>query len=238
MIRRITETIAAAFFALALLPRPATPAQAQAAKQAYPSMAPVEQYLIANRNEEIALARSAAPESISRDAGVLVLAKDGYENAAKGTNGFVCIVERSWTTAPDDPEFWNPKLRAPLCLNAAAARSYLPITIMKTELALAGKSNAQIAEGIKAAFDSKELPSLEPGAMCYMMSKDGYLNDAAGHWHPHLMFFVPETDAATWGANLPNSPVLASNDDLDRLTVFMVPVGKWSDGTRDSADPH
>ena len=28
------------------------------------------------------------------------------------------------------------------------------------------------------------------------------------HWHPHLMFHIPKTDAATWGANLPGSPVV------------------------------
>jgi hypothetical protein len=42
----------------------------------------------------------------------------------------------------DDPEFWNPKLRAPICLNPPAARTYLPITAKKTELILAGRSKA------------------------------------------------------------------------------------------------
>lgn len=227
--------MAAAVVAFAVGFAAAAPGHAQDAKAPYPAMAPIEQYLIANRDAEIALARTAAPDSISRDADVLVLGRHGYENGAKGKNGFVCIVERSWTAGTDDPEFWNPKLRAPLCLNAAAARTYLPITIMKTQLALAGNSATQIAAGIKAAFDKKELPAIEPGAMCYMMSKEGYLNDTAGHWHPHLMFFAPETDAASWGANLPDSPVLATDDPLDRLTVFMVPLGHWSDGTSDVA---
>src|SRR4030095_13825721 len=102
-------------------------------------MAPIEHYLM-DRNSEIALARSAAPESISRDAEVLVLGRHGYETAIKGNNGFVCIVQRSWTAEIDDPDFWNPKLRAPICFNAAAARSYLPLTIKKTELILAGRT--------------------------------------------------------------------------------------------------
>ena len=91
---------------------------------------------------------------------------------------------------------------------------------------------------VSAAFDSKELPALETGAMCYMLSKDGYLNDEAGHWHPHLMFFVPLTEAKTWGAGIPGSPVLASEFPEDRLTIFMVPVAKWSDGTMDGHDGH
>ena len=68
-----------------------------------------------------------------------MLGRHGYETAVKGKNGFVCIVERSWTAPIDDPGFWNPKGRAPLCLNAAAARSYLPRTIRKTDLILAGR---------------------------------------------------------------------------------------------------
>ena len=121
---------------------------AQDAKAAYPSMAPVEQYLMEDRNSEIALARSAAPESISRGAEVMVLGHHGYETAIKGTNGFVCLVERSWTAPIDDPGFWNPKGRAPTCLNAAAARSYLPRTIKKTDLILAGRTKAQMVEAI------------------------------------------------------------------------------------------
>ena len=153
---------------------------AQDAKALYPNMAPVDQYLIEDRNSEIALARSAAPESISRDAEVLILGRHGYETAIPGKNGFVCIVERSWTAPIDDPNFWNPKLRGPICFNAAAARSYLPRTIKKTDLILAGRTKAQMVENITAAIDKKELPAMEPGAMCYMLSKQGYLSDSAG----------------------------------------------------------
>jgi hypothetical protein len=88
-------------------------------------------------------------------------------------------------------------------------------------------------EGIRIAFDKKELPPLESGAMCYMMSKQSYLSDHDGHWHPRLMFFVPLTDSAAWGANLPGSPILGSEATEDGLTVFLVPVAKWSHGTPD-----
>ena len=206
---------------------------AQDAQAAYPSMAPVDQYLMEDRNSEIALARTAAPESISRDAEVMVLGRHGYETAIKGTNGFVCIVERSWTAPIDDPGFWNPKGRAPICLNAAAARSYLPRTIMKTELILAGRSKAQMIDAVAAAVDKKELPPMELGAMCYMLSKQGYLGDPVGHWHPHLMFFLSQTDPAAWGADTQGSPILAFNDKWEGLTVFLVPVRQWSDATAD-----
>jgi hypothetical protein len=216
-------------FALAVL---FTSAHAEDTKSPYPNMAPVSQYMM-DRTAEIALARSAAPASISTDAEVLVLGNHGYETAVKGKNGFVCLVERGWTAGKDDPNFWNPKLHGPLCLNAPAVRTYLPITIKKTNLVLAGKSKAQMLEGMKAAFDKKELPSLEPGAMSYMLAKDGYLGDGNGHWRPHLMFFAPLTDPAAWGADLPGSPIMSVKSPDDRLIIFLVPVGKWSDGTPD-----
>jgi hypothetical protein len=238
MKRKIIRTITLGSFALVVMLGAAWQAHAQDAKKPYPSMAPLDQYLIADPNAEIALARSAAPESISHDAEVMVLGRHGYEIAAKGTNGFVCIVERGWTAPIDDPNFWNPKLRGPLCLNAAAARSYLPFTIKKTEWVLAGQSKAQMFDNIKAALDKKELPMQEPGAMCYMLSKQQYLGDSATHWHPHLMFFVPRTEAAAWGADVPGSPILSGDDPQDSLMIFMVPVAKWSDGTADSTDKH
>src|SRR6202050_5562174 len=201
MCQKIVGMIALGTFALVIGLGELRRAQAQGGKEPYPNMAPLDQYLM-ERNAEIALARSAAPESISRDAEVMVLGRRGYETAVKGKNGFVCIVERSWMSPFDFPQFWNPKMRGPICFNPAAVRSILPLTIKRTELVLAGLSKAQIIEGIKA-FDAKELPPLEPGAMCYMMSTQGYLNDSAGHWVPHLMFYVPLTDAKFWGADLP-----------------------------------
>jgi len=225
MLRAIGLTVFASVFLLNLS------ALAQTADTPYPRMAALDQYLIADSNAEIDLAKSAAPKAISDSAEIMVLDREGYKTAVKGTNGFVCVVERSWTTTVDDPQFWNPKLRGPICFNAPAARTYLPITIAKTNLILAGKSKTQMAEAIQAAFDKKELPALEVGSMCYMLSKGGYLNDSAGRWHPHVMFFVPLTEAKAWGANLPGSPMIANEDSLDRLTIFMVPVSTWSDGT-------
>jgi hypothetical protein len=206
-------------------------AQAQAEMGPYPAMASLSQYLIPDEHSEIALARSAAPASISDGAEVLVLRREGYTTAVKGTNGFVCLVERSWGAATDFPEFWNPKIISPICVNAPAARTYLPGVLMKAKLALAGKSKTEIARTVNSAFDRKELRSLEPGGMCYMMSRQQYVGDQGKSWHPHMMWFVPADVAKTWGANLPGSPTLAANDPEDRMTIFLVWVGHWSDGT-------
>jgi len=219
------------------------PAAAQDLKQAYPTMAPVEQYLM-DRDAEIALARSAAPDAISHDASVIVLTRHGYETAVQGKNGWVCWVGRSWMAMFDNAEFWNPKVRAADCLNPPAARSLLPYAYKRTELVLAGRSKLEVIAAIKAAIDKKELPALEQGTVSYMMSKSSYLTDNGEHNAPHLMFFQGDKSAAAaWGANLTNSPVLGVNywyispeaypqlKSFPSLSVFLIMVDKWSDGT-------
>ena len=225
--RMVGEMVSRAVFGIVLLGASGV-GWAQGAKALYPAMAPLEQYSSA---DEVALARSAANEAVSRDAEVLVLGSRGYESAAKGTNGFVCVVERSWATNFDDPQFWNPKMRAPHCFNAAAARSVLPAYLKRTELVLSGMPKEQVQARMKEAVAKKVFGAPEEGSMCYMMSKQGYLNDGAGHWHPHVMFFLPTTDAAKWGANLKDAPIFSAQADPEPVTTFMVPVMKWSDGT-------
>ena len=207
--------------------------QAQASKTPYPKMAPLAEYLMTDQ-AEIALARSAAPASISGDATIVVLKQHGYEPAVKGKNGFVCIVERSWMSPFDWPEFWNPKMRGPICFNPAAVRSVLPFTYKRTEMILAGVSKPQIMDRLKQMSANKEVSALEPGAMCYMMSRDQYLGDKPAHWHPHLMFYAPRSDGADWGADLAGSPVMLNpqfQNAPEPLATLMVAVDQWSDGT-------
>jgi hypothetical protein len=207
-------------------------ARAEDLKSPYPSMLPLDQYLMPDRQAEIRLARTAAPAAISDPATVLVLGAHGYEEAVKGSNGFTCLVERAWMSPFHNAGFWNPKNRSPICYNPPATRSILPFTVKTTELALARLSTSEIREHILAIVAKKELPTPEPGSMSYMMSKEGYLGDGVGHWHPHLMFHIPKSDPASWGANLHGSPVVLDPDDLpEPETIFMVPVGTWSDGT-------
>jgi hypothetical protein len=211
------------------------PARAQDGKEAASATkAPIEQYHMASRSEEIALARSAAPVSIAGDAEILVLGDRGYETAVKGKNGFVCLVERSWFASFSDPVFWNARIRGPDCLNPAAASSVLPVNLERTQWVLAGLSKDEMIARTKSSAAAHQAPA--PGSMGYMMSKQGYLSDTDGHWHPHLMFFQPHTALSAWGANLPGSPVLGGEGSPDELTVFFVPVGKWSDGTTASMD--
>lgn len=209
----------------------------------YPKMAPVDQYLMANREAEIALARSAAPESISRDATILVLGRKGYETAVEGKNGFVCVVGRSWGGPFDWPEFWNPKVRAADCLNPQAARSIVPIFYLRAKMAMAGRSKAEMLSALHAAYKNKQLPDPENGAMDYMLSKSSYLTDEGDHNMPHLMFDTLVKDGKDWGSGAEGSPVMSSPywffypdqqpqmKGLPPILVFLVGVANWSDGT-------
>jgi hypothetical protein len=208
------------------------PAGADARKGQYPNMAPLEQYLSPSPAAEITLARSAGPASVSDKAEIRVLGAHGYETAVAGTNGFVCYVARAWDNDIDNAEFWNPKLRGPMCLNRAAVRSYLPYYLQRTQWVLSGVSRAAMIDRTKAAIAAKQIKAPEAGAMAYMLSKDGYLGDSAGGpWYPHVMFWVPAVAGAEWGADVPGSPVFSAPSDLLPLTLFFVPVRKWSDGT-------
>ena len=197
------------------------------------AMAPLALYMM-DRNAEIALAQSAAPPSVSRDAAILVFTAHGYETAVAGNNGFTCIVERGWTPPFDLRDFWNPRIRAPICYNAAASRSVLQYALLKTKLALAGLTRTQILARVKATA----LPTPEPGSMSYMLSKQQYLGDEVGSWYPHVMFHLSKADGAnhgaSWGADLPGSPIVVDKDHHlvpEPETIFMIPVSKWSDGS-------
>jgi hypothetical protein len=217
--------------ALAFLLSAVAGGAADQAKSSYPAMAPLATYQMSTAAEEIALARSAAPPSISGQAEVMTLGARGYETAVKGNNGFVCMVWRSWAADFGDPEFWNPKLRAPICLNPAAVRTVLPDFLERTTWVLAGISKPEMLARTKAAIAGHAFVAPEPGALGFMMSKQGYLSDAGGHWHPHLMFFVARTDPGAWGANLTGSPIIAAQSDPQPVTTFLTQVTAWSDGT-------
>jgi hypothetical protein len=224
--------------ALSFLMTASWPTKAQSGSTLYPTMAPVERYLMSDRDAEIAMARSAAPESISHDATILVLGRQGYETAVQGNNGFVCAVERGWM-GPFDGDgsgnFWNPKVRGPICFNPPAVRSILPLTYKRTAMILAGKSKAEIIDALKSAYAKKEFPPVEPGSMSYMLSKQQYLTDRGDHrFTAHLMIYTPLMDGAAWGADLPLSPVMLSSQFRgapEPINNFMIPTGKWSDGT-------
>lgn len=198
--------------------------------QKNPELAP---YMMADRAAEVALARTAAPKRISDSATVLVLTRGGYVEDAHGTNGFTCLVFRSFAGSLTDPGFWNAHIRAPICLNAAATRSVLAQQLKRTEWIMAGVSLSDIGIRTQKASASHDFPTPGAGAMAYMLSPQQVLSEENPHWMPHLMFFFDKSmPAAAWGAG--DGPVIdgSPSDTLSRTVTLLIPVRAWSDGTQ------
>ena len=226
------KAIACSILCIALASYAAAYGDAQS--PAYPTMAPIAKYLMPSAAAEIALARSAAPSSISAHAEVLVLTTRGEVVAAKGTNGWVCLVGRSWTAGLDDPEFWNWRGRGPACLNPPAVRSVLPQYLARTKWAIAGDTREEIAAKAKAAYADHQFTDPAPGSLALMLSKEGYLLGADGPWRPHVMPFVAYDQLATWAVGFKGSPVLGPSPNYFRQyepVTIAIPVSHWSDGS-------
>lgn len=225
--RRMIARTSLVFIAACLASAPGNTATSAA------NVARLKNYMPQSLQAEAALARSAAPASVSSRADILVFGPEGYKRAAKGDNGFTCLVERSWAKDPGDKEFWNPRMRAPTCFNPAAARSVLPSYFERTKWVISGASESDVRSRVIQAVKSRRIGPPRAGAMSYMMSKEQYLSDDNGHpWHPHVMFYYPSSlEARNWGANLEGSPVLSDTAKFDHVIIFMVPVARWSDGS-------
>lgn len=205
----------------------ATPLVAQKAPDVTP-------YLMPDRSAEVALARSAAPASVSAKASVLVLTRTGYVEAEKGSNGFTCVVMRSFAAAPDDPHFWDPTILAPNCFNPPAVRTVLPGMLARMSWSLAGVSPTEIKARVKQAYAAKTFGPPAPGAMTYMLSPKQHLSDTDPHWMPHLMFYYDRTlTGNSFGAGDEALPIIdATGDSKDAsVQVILIPVRTWSDGT-------
>ena len=195
----------------------------------------VTPYLMADRAAEVALARSAAPSDISGKATVLVLTPKGYIEAARGTNGFTCMVMRSFSATPGDAQFWNPRIRAPQCFNPPAARTVLPAMLAQINWALAGATAVELNTRIKKAYAEKRFTMPAAGAMAYMLSPQQYLSDDdPHHWMPHLMFYYDRAlKGSTFGAGGTSAPIIdaSAGDPNGPMQVLYIPLRTWSDGT-------
>ena len=190
---------------------------------------PLSAYLMA-RDEEIALARSAAPPAISERATIEVLTKSGFEVAHQGDDGFVCLVMRGFTGAPTftPAQFrlmvYDPKTLAPICLNPEAVKEVLPYYQLRTQLGIQGKTPEQIAQAVKEAYNKGDIPKRDQVSFGYMWSADQVLGPA-GHWHPHVMIYAPNYENPMLGANEMGSHLPTVTDDAGTpFAVVVIPV--------------
>jgi hypothetical protein len=214
----------ALLFSVLLIGTSAPAAHGQGAK--YP---PVEQYLMP-QGDEIALAKTAAPATISDGATIKVLTKSGFEVAQQGRNGSVCMVMRGFSAPTYSPAqfrnlVYDPTVRAPICFTPAAVRTAMPYYELRTKLALQGKNPDEIAEGIAVAYAKGEIPKRDEVTFAYMWSAKQNLASGIGHWHPHVMVFAPYYENSMVGGNPFGSALPQLTDDAGTpFAVVVVPV--------------
>jgi len=195
----------------------------------FPSRPPLRDYLMP-RDAEIALARSAAPASISDRATIKVLTPSGFEVASQGDNGAVCLVMRGFSAPTYTPAqfrdlVYDPTVHAPICFTAPAAKTAMPYYELRTKLAMEGKGPDQIARAVEAAYDAGQLPHRDAVTFAYMWSADMQLGPGIGAWHPHVMVFAPKYDNAMVGGFAFGSPLPQLTDDAGTpFAVVVIPV--------------
>lgn len=182
------------------------------------------------RDAELALARTAAPPGVVDRATFKVLTPTGYVVASTGTNGFTCVVMRGWAAPTYTPAqfrdfVYDAKIRAPICYNAEASRTVLAYQELRAKLGMAGKSPAQIATAVEAAYARGEIPPVSGPAYAYMFSGDQNLGGPIGAWHPHMMVFVPYATNAMLGATeFGTMTPFVSDDAGTPFAVTVIPV--------------
>lgn len=171
------------------------------------------------REQEVALARSAAPASISANARVLVFSDSGFVVADSGSNGVTCIVDRSWANSVE-----------PQCFDSEASMSILPIEMERTRLLHRGLGEAEVERAIGEGLVSGHFRLPRRPALSYMMSDGQQLigDDGipAGHWRPHVMVYYPYlTNTAMGFDKTPDMRVGMVSDEgrPDASLVIVVP---------------
>jgi hypothetical protein len=190
---------------------------------------PMNEYMM-QQNDEIALAKSAAPREISDRATIEVLTSAGYRVVYQGDNGFICMVMRGFTGAPTFTPVelrglvYDAKTRAPICFNPQAAKTVLPYYELRTKLGMDGKSPDEIAFAVRTAYASGSIPKRADVSFAYMWSADQVLGPA-GHWHPHMMVYAPDYDNSMLGNNPFGSHLPGVGDDAGTpFAVVVIPV--------------
>jgi len=193
-----------------------------------PVYPPLRDYLMSEKQES-ALAESAAPASITDHATIKVLSPSGFRIARQGQNGFTCLVMRGWSAPTYTPAqfrdfVYDAKIRAPICFNPAATQSVLPYYELRSQLGMAGRTPAQIAESVKEAYSTGKLPKRQ-ASLAYMWSADQNLGQGIGHWHPHVMIFAPGYTNDMVGGNAFGSVLPQLSDDAGTpFAVVVIPV--------------
>jgi hypothetical protein len=143
------------------------------------------------RERQIDLALSAAPTEVSSKAAVYILGPKGYEKVREGTNGFSCLIERSFKGTTQTSS-------APACFDAEGSGSIMVAYLRREELRAEGKSEEEVKEDIAQGYKDGRFKVPGPGFL-YMMSNENFVynnvSGKSGFVAPHLMFYAPNKTA-------------------------------------------
>lgn len=184
-------------------------------------------YLI-DEKEELRLAATAGPPAVTEGAAYYSLREDGYHKVNESSNGFHCFVERSFgAPSPSNEIRFDPRIRAPHCINPEGARTRMKEFFLVAKLAMSGYSSEQINRAVDLAYGKGELQNPKGLALTYMMSKHQWLGERASAWKPHVMLWIPYLSEEQVGALLskrtPNALLVGQPGSRRAGLVFPVP---------------
>ena len=187
------------------------------------------------KSEELKLAATAAPSTVTRNASYYVLTDRGFQLEVRGDNGWHCFVERAFFLRTSNGEDYDTSVRAPHCINTEGAATRMQDVFLQARLALEGLDQQAIQAAVNAAYESGSLRPPTGLAMTYMMSPQQWLGESAGHWYPHLMFWIPYLENSEVGGNAPMGvlPFIGS-DSGSRSAVLIVAVAPLEESQRES----
>ena len=165
------------------------------------------------RETQIKIARSAAPKEVSEKADVYILGKNGYELAAKGTNGFSCAIERERLDTME-----------PECYDREGSRTTFKVRQFVEGQRAAGVTEEKIQKAVTAGYKSERFKAPSKPGITYMLSDSNYVFDPDAkeviHFPEHLMFYAPYATAETVGSGA-GAPYIVHPGKPDALLIVV-----------------
>lgn len=175
---------------------------------------------IYQREQEVALALSAAPAPLRAHAAVYVLTGSGFVKDRDGTNGFTCIVNRD-----------GPHNEKPTCYDAVGSKYILPVDLRTGALLLRGVSTERIRAEILARFHNGTYHVAARPGVAYMLSDHNQDYDPqTGRtiiFPPHVMFYAPYLTNKDIGSAGDFAMGLPSIGYQGPLGFIIVPCGQY-----------
>ena len=165
------------------------------------------------RDVQIRIAKSAAPKEIADKADIYILGKNGYELAAKGSNGFTCAVERERVDTME-----------PECYDREGSRTTFKVRSFVEAQRAKGVSEEKMEKAVEAGYKLGRFKSPAKPGIVYMLSDSNFVFDPDSkqviHFPGHLMFYAPFATAETVGSGA-GAPYIVHPGKPDALLIVV-----------------